>query len=362
MAGGGAERVFLLLAEGLAKLGWSVDLVAADATGPLLADVPEQAALVEFGASHVTSAVLPLARYLRRRRPDAVLSAMTHTNLAAIAAVQLSRTKPYLVVTEHQHLSTYLSGPVSRRGRMFPRLVRLLYPLADEVVAVSNGVADDLAQRTGFPRGSILVENNPIQIDDLKARGSVAPSHPWLADEQVPVVLAIGRLTRQKDFGTLLRAFRIVRDRRDVKLVLLGEGEERPMLEALISDLKLSEDVELPGFVPDPYPYYGAADLFVLSSRWEGLPTVLLEAMVFGLPIVSTDCPSGPDEVLEGGRLGELVAVEDPTALATATLEALPEPGKRHRLQYDALCKYDVSRVAERYSEILEGVPSAVRR
>ena len=353
LAGGGAERMFLILARGLARRGWSVDLVVADATGPLLPEVPEDVRLVGLGASHVTTSVLPLARYLRRRRPDAVLTAMSHANLAAIAAVAISRIDTRLVVTEHQHLSTFLAGPATLRARTFPVLMHLLYPYAAEVVAVSEGVADDMAHRAKLPRSSILVEKNPIRIEELRALGAAAPEHPWFGEGEPPVVLGVGRLTRQKDFGTLVRAFRQVRDGRRVRLMLLGEGEDRRMLEGLIAELGLTHDVQIMGFVPNPYPYFQAASLFVLSSLWEGLPTVLLEAMAFGLPIVSTDCPSGPDEILAGGRLGALVPTENPDALARAMIVALSPESVGTVCEYDNLSDYDVETVIDRYSRLL---------
>jgi glycosyltransferase involved in cell wall biosynthesis len=353
--------MFLILAKDLARRGWSVDLVVADATGPLLPEVSPQVRLVGLGAHRVTTSVVPFARYLRRWRPDAVLTAMTHANLTAIVAVALAVIRTRLVVTEHQHLSTSLAGPTRRRERLFPRLIRTLYPRATEVVAVSEGVADDLARRTGLPRSSVRVEKIPIRIEELRTLGVAPPRHPWFGAGEPPVVLGVGRLTRQKDFRTLVRAFRQVRNERRARLMLLGEGEERPMLEALLAELDLTEDVQMMGFVPNPYPYFGAADLFVLSSLWEGLPTVLLEAMVFGLPIVSTDCPSGPEEILEGGRCGALVPTEDPPALARAMAAALPPDGGQVRREYENLSEYDVERVADRYSELLSsGSPGLI--
>jgi glycosyltransferase involved in cell wall biosynthesis len=354
LTGGGAERIFLILAAGLTHRGWSVDLVVAEEGGPLLREVSPRVRLVGLGASHVTRSVVPFASYLRRNRPDAVLTAMTHANLAAIAAVTISGIHTRLVVTEHQHLSTSLAGSAARRERLFPLLIRLLYPRAARVVAVSHGVADDLAERTMLPRSMISVEKNPIRIEELRALGRVPPRHAWFEQGEPPVILGVGRLTRQKDFGTLVRAFGRVHDGRRVRLMLLGEGEERPMLEALVSSLGLAEDVQIMGFVPNPYPYYGAASLFVLSSLWEGLPTVLLEAMAFGLPIVSTDCPSGPKEILEGGRLGGLVPTEDPSALAQAIATALPPGDGRLRREYDNLPGYDVEGVIDRYSRLLD--------
>jgi glycosyltransferase involved in cell wall biosynthesis len=353
LVGGGAERTFLILADGLSRRGWAVDLVVADPAGPLLDEVPTNLRLVDLGASHVAASVLPLARYLRRSRPDAVLTAMTHANLTAIVAVAISGVKTRLVVTEHQHLSTLLSGPATRRERLFPLLMRFLYPRASEVVAVSRGVAEDISRQARLQRSSIRVEKNPIRIEELRSLGAESPPHEWFGEDQPPVVLSVGRLTRQKDFDTLVRAFRQVRDHRPLRLLLLGDGEDRPLLEALVAELGLTDDVQLTGFVANPYPYYAAASLFVLSSVWEGLPTVLLEAMVFGLPIVSTDCPSGPAEILEGGRLGALVPSRDPAALARAITAAVAPDGAVARRRYDSLLDYDVELVVERYSKFL---------
>jgi glycosyltransferase involved in cell wall biosynthesis len=353
LAGGGAERTFLVLASGFARRGWDVDLVVADPTGPLLGEVSPAVRLIGLGAANVTMSIVPFARYLRRRRPDAVLTAMSHANLAAVLAISISRVPTRLVVTEHQHLSTLLAGSATRRERLFPGLMRALYPRAAEVVAVSAGVADDLALRAQIPRSSIRVEKNPIRIEELRALGAEPPRHEWFDAGEPPVVLGVGRLTRQKDFGTLVRAFRRLRDSRAARLLLLGDGEDRQLLERLVAELDLRGDVRIMGFVSNPYPYYAGADLFVLSSLWEGLPTVLLEAMVFGLPIVSTDCHSGPEEILEGGRLGALVRPGDPVALAQAMTAALAPRGEQTRRQYDNLCEYDVERVVDRYSELL---------
>lgn len=353
LAGGGAERTFLILAKGFARRGWSVDLVVADPGGPLLGEVSPDVRLVALGAANVASSIVPFARYLHRRRPHAVLTAMTHANLAAVAAVFISRIHTRLVVTEHQHLSTLLAGSPTRRERLFPGLMRLFYSRAAEVVAVSRGVADDLARRARLPRSSIRVEKNPICVEELRTLGKQLPRHAWFDDGEPPVVLGVGRLTRQKDFGTLVRAFRRLRDGREARLLLLGDGEDRPMLEELVTELDLLDDVQIVGFVPNPYPFYAAASLFVLSSLWEGLPTVLLEAMVFGLPIVSTDCRSGPAEILEGGRLGTLVPTADPAALARAMAAALEPGGGQARRTYN-LAEYDVDRVVDRYLRLLD--------
>ena len=194
------------------------------------------------------------------------------------------------------------------------------------VACVSQGMADDLQALTRLPPGKIRTLYNPVVDPGLPGRADAALDHPWFAPGEPPVLLGIGRLHPQKDFATLLRAFAQVRAVRAARLLILGEGEEREALEALVAELGVAADVALPGFAANPYAYLSRAGAFVLSSRWEGLPTVVIEALACGAPVVSTDCPSGPDEILQGGRLGALTPVGDDAALARAILDTLAAP------------------------------------
>ncbi|HYP53040.1 MAG TPA: glycosyltransferase, partial [Pyrinomonadaceae bacterium] len=173
------------------------------------------------------------------------------------------------------------------------------------------------------------------------------------AGDGARVLLAVGRLTEQTDFPMLLRAFRMLRDRRsDARLMIAGEGEGRARLEALIGELNLTDDVALPGFVTNPYALMSRAAAFVLSSRWEGLPTVLIEALACGCPVVATDCPSGPREILNGGDYGALVPVGDAAALCDAMSRVL-EARPRAALLKEHAARYSVERAAGRYLELL---------
>jgi glycosyltransferase involved in cell wall biosynthesis len=214
------------------------------------------------------------------------------------------------------------------RMRLMPKLVRRFYRWADGIVAVSKGVADDLVQVTGLPPERIQVIYNPIVTPELMAKAQDTLDHPWFGPGQPPVILAVGRLDPQKDFHTLIRAFAQVRQIRLSRLLILGEGEERQALEALVCQLGLQDDVCLPGFVANPYPYMTRAGVFVLSSRWEGLPGVLIEALYCGVPLVSTDCPSGPREILANGQYGKLVPVGDVVAM-TQAIVAMLNSGKK---------------------------------
>jgi glycosyltransferase involved in cell wall biosynthesis len=204
-----------------------------------------------------------------------------------------------------------------------PLLIRLFFPKAHAIVAVSNGVADDLSRVSGISRQSIRVIYNPVVSSTLIAKSTEPACHPWLSNDRIPVVVGMGRLTRQKSFETLIHAFATVRSQIPSRLIILGEGEERPFLERLMMNLGIAEDVDLPGFISNPYPFLSKASLFVLSSRWEGLPWVLIEALACGSKVVSTDCPSGPREILDNGAFGQLCPVENVSAMATAMIRAL---------------------------------------
>jgi len=271
-------------------------------------------------------------------------------NLAAILACRLVRPRVPVVVTQHNHLSTFTAHADRRLDRLMPRLLRVGYPFADRIVAVSRGVADDLAAITGLRPERIRVVYNPVVFDRIATAGSAAVEHPWLAAKTGPVLVALGRLVDQKDFVTLIRA--VARLAEECRLVILGEGPARPRLEALVGDLGMAGRVDLPGYVDNPYPAMRAADAFVLSSRWEGLPTVLIEALAFDTPIVATDCPSGPREILDDGTWGRLVPPGDPVALAAAISAALVEPRvDRPR----ARLPYDLDTVTRRYLDLLPG-------
>lgn len=323
MDGGGAQRAIAKLAAGLAAAGQDVDLVLAHARGPCLAELPPQVRVIDLGAGRLATAVLPLARYLRRSRPRVVFSALDYVNVVAVLARAVSRSRVPLLVSERNTLSAAVAHTRRRSTRWMPHLLRLAYPHADAVVAVSRGVADDLEALCGLPAGSVRVLDNPVVTPELAERRALPVEHPWLRDKQVPVVLAVGRLVPQKDFETLLEAFAAVRRQRPARLVILGEGPLRADLEKHCADLGVSADVSLPGFCANPYPAMAAADVFVLSSRFEGSPGALIEAMSCGTPVVATDCPSGPRELLAGGRHGRLVPVGDSAALAAGLEDAL---------------------------------------
>lgn len=322
LAGGGAERVTLNLARGLAEKGLRVDLVVPNATGELEGQVPEGVNLVGMGGLRTLQSVPKLIDYLRRVRPRALLSAMNHANVAAAWAAKLARFRGRLVLAEHVQLPP---GSASLWQRAFNLSIGISYRFADAVVAVSQGVKQSLVKNAGVNRDRIVVIFNPVIADGFDRQGQ-HPVPSLLAELRGPVFLGIGRLEPQKNLSLLLRSFADLRQRRNAQLVILGEGSERPKLEALAEELGVQEDVYMPGFVSDPYAYMAHSQAFVLSSDWEGLPTVLIEALAVGAQVVSTDCPSGPHEILAAGKYGRLVPMRDAAALSEAMEAALDEP------------------------------------
>jgi glycosyltransferase involved in cell wall biosynthesis len=349
LAGGGAQRVFLDLAQGLLDRSIDVDVVLVRDEGPLRDSVPSGAELVTLGGKEVSRAVPRLARYLRSRRPDVVVPAITHMNLCTLLAARLVRPRVPVVVTGVNHLTTAARHAVLFQDRITPRLARVGYPWADAVVALSEGVADDVASAARLPRSRVEVIPSPVNFGRLAAAAREQTDHPWLVDKTGPVLLAAGRLTEQKDFPTLLRALALLDD--DIRLVLLGEGELRASLERLAQELGIAKRVDFPGFSRNHYPACAACDVFVLSSKWEGLPTVLIEALFLGAPIVSTDCPSGPAEILEGGRWGRLVPPGEPEALARAIRATLADG--RRPVGPAACDRVRIDTVSERWAELL---------
>lgn len=335
-----------------AAWGLRVDLLQVRGHGPHIAEPPANLRLLDLGARHVLSALPALVRYLRRERPVALLSDKDRVNRTAILARSLARSRSRLVVRLGTTLSRNLEsrGPVERWVQR--RSVRWLYRQADRLLVPSQGVADDLADHTGFPSEQISVVRSPIVTQSLAEQALLQPGHPWFADPSAPVILGVGELGYRKDFETLIRAFARLRARRPCRLIILGRGRRRERLESLARELGVDDDLDLPGFESNPYAFMARADLFVLSSRWEGMPVALVEALACRTPVVSTDCPSGPREVLEGRSVGELVPVEDDQAMAGA-MEAMLDRRVPAAALDAAVAEYRVGRSAAAYLRVL---------
>lgn len=357
LLGGGAERTMLNLAHGLSDRGYDIDLVLARSAGPYLEQVSKDLRIIDLSRGrrirkHHTLRSLPaMVRYLRTEQPDGMISSMAPANVTAIIAKRLAGYDGRLVINEQNTMSLQASSSRHRLIKLSPKLAKLFYPSAYQVVGVSEGVVDDLVRTTGIDRNKVEVIYNPVITAELRRKARETLDHPWFKHGEPPVIIAVGTLTEQKDFATLLEAFASVRVHRRARLIILGEGRLREPLEALVHDLGLADSVSLPGFVDNPYAYMSHAAVFVLSSRWEGLPTVLIEAMACGTPVVATDCPSGPREILKGGKLGCLVPVGDRDALAEGIGGALDS--QTSTVAPECLEPYDTDVIMDKYIRLL---------
>lgn len=299
----GVDKIILNLIQGFIEKGLKVDLVLNRASkSSMLKELPSEVELIDLKADGFSKYLPKLIQYLREKRPKTLLSAGHTSSEIAIIAKRLAFVSTKVVVSEHSNLSfeTQTGDPLGNRfkSRLIPLAVRLLYPFANGIIAVSNGVGRDLAMTAKLPLESIETIYNPTITPQLLKASQESLEHPWFAPGQPPVILGVGRLEPQKDFSSLIHAFAKVRKVQPAKLMILGSGREEKKLNSLIQELGLEEDVAMPGFVNNPYSYMAKARVFVLSSIWEGLPTVLIEALAVGVPVVSTNCPSGPEEIL----------------------------------------------------------------
>jgi glycosyltransferase involved in cell wall biosynthesis len=354
LRGGGAERMMANLAGAMTTLEASVDLVMVRREGQFLSRIPDSVRVVELRSGRVNRSVPAFARYLRRERPAAVLSTLTHVNVAALLARRVARVPTRMVVREANFVSAnrkHLEYPLVRFAY---RVMPWVYPWADAIVTVSDDVAVDLARFVDVPPGRIITLANPVVTDDLFEAARQPVAHRWLSEGDQPVILAAGRLVPQKDFATLIRAFSEVRKHKAARLIVLGEGPERPVLQALVEELELTTDVVMPGFVENPHAWLSRASVFALSSAWEGSPNVLVEAMACGVPVISTDCPGGCLEILGQGAYGSLVPVGDAGAMASGIRELLDTQADGSRGRERAM-DYSARRSAAAYLRVLRG-------
>lgn len=359
--GGGAERVMIHLAEGFAAKGWGIDLVVGQVTGAHTARLPSTINLVDLQAKspQILTKTLSLIRYLRQQQPDILLTTLGIMNAAAWAR-RLSGVPTQVVMVVQTHLTQQFRdrhSPLVRWVRS--QIVRRFYPWADHWVAAFQGVADDVAALVGIGPDRARAIYNPVVRFDSASKAIEPVDHPWLSKGQLPVLLGVGRLVKQKDFATLIRTFAQVRVQQPYRLVIIGDTDEceadiKPALEQLIADLAVGSDVAFLGLVENPYNYMARAQVFIMSSIYEGFGNVVAEALAVGMSVVSTDCESGPAEILGQGRFGRLVAVVDSNALATAIVEALSAPLTPKGLKAQSRSDFTIEAIVNQYCEVIE--------
>ncbi|WP_276253294.1 glycosyltransferase [Halomontanus rarus] len=352
----GVNRVLLNLLTELDSRGYSVDLVLTHPRGNFLADLPPQVRVFTLNSfSRLGTSMLSycpsLVYYLRQTHPDVLLAARPHTNPLTLFSNQMAGDTSRTVVCIHS-IPSHQMKQRNTVHKLWSIFTSGLYRWADEIVAVSEGVKKDAASSLHLPLDNLSVIHNPIVTPHLYHQSQQPVAHRWFVNEEPPVILGAGRLHAQKDFSTLITAFSYVAEEVDSRLVILGDGEMRSELETVIEKHNLQEVVSLPGWTNNPYAYMARSSLFALSSITEALPSVLIEALACGCPPVSTACSSGPIEILENGRYGPLVPVNNPEALANALVSTLRNPPDEALLR-DRATDFSVSSITDEYEKII---------
>lgn len=355
LGGGGAEKHLVRVANHLDRSRFRVSVAVLRGGGSYEADLAGDVQLHPLGVRGLVQGVLPLSRLMRQERPDVVCSVMDHVNCLAIAATRILRNRPPVVACVQVATSMEWEREPSLRKRVLLRAMRYLYPSAARVVAISEGVRQDLQRFVlGIEERTIVIYN--AGMDEAVEQLAVEPDVSLSRDLGVPLLVACGRLTEQKGFLHLLRALALVREHIPAELWVLGEGDQRAALETEVRRLGLERAVRLAGFQRNPYPYMREADVFVLSSLWEGFGNVVTEAMAVGTPVVATDCPHGPAEIIQHGESGLLVPPGDPRALAEAILRVLRDGALRQRLAEQGRKRseaFTAPAIAEQYARVL---------
>jgi glycosyltransferase involved in cell wall biosynthesis len=362
LAGGGVERQSLIIAEEFRRHGADVTLVLHRLRGELLDQVPPGLRVVDLNSSRTLMDVLGLVRFLRKEKPDILLSNVDLNNIAALLAKGISFSDTKMVICQHNPLSVSFVAGEAWLYRHIALSYRMLSPLISRAVAVSGGVAEELRTLAKLPAGSVLTINNPVVGPDFQARSQEIADHPWFrrpggALSNQPVFVTAGRLVPQKDHETMIRALAIHRRQVDSRLIILGVGPRYDALRDLAARLDLTHAVDFPGFRGNALPFFRAADAFLLSSRCEGFGNVIVEALGCGTPVISTDCKYGPAEILDRGRYGVLVEAGNPAAMAeamdqVATLrEQFPSDLLRRRA-----AEFNYATCASRYMAMFEAL------
>ena len=355
---GGAQRTIVNLVKGLPLHRFFASLVVARGSGAARDWLEKEHEIIDLGCARTRDALLPLRRYLAAERPDILFATMVDANIVAALAARLVGHRPHLILRE--------TNPHRARndlGRIRRWAVQWAYPRADALVALSNGVGRELIADYGLDPARVVTIHNPVDTESWRRRAETARAGapPWGSFAgKGPVLVAVGRLIRQKGFDLLLRALaRCQGAGRQARLVIVGEGPERRALEALAAELGIAERVLLAGFATDPAAWYAHGDLFVLPSRWEGFGHVIVEAMACGLPVVAFDCPYGPIDILGDGEGGVLVPPEDVAALAVTLDRILGDRDRRARLAAAAphiAERFSQSRIVREYARLIEAV------
>ncbi|MBM4140172.1 MAG: glycosyltransferase [Nitrospira sp.] len=360
LRGGGSEKVLLNLLKGLDRNEFFITLILYERVFdfPLpenvevkILDIYTSRNILKLTKSFILK-IVNLSRLIRQNKPDIVFSLLSSTNVAAIVAKLFSWTKCKVIVSDHTHPSTNLKNEIY--GGITKIFIKYLYPKANKIIAVSEGIKQDLIKNFNIPEDKVVVIYNPVDIKEIETLSKEKADHPWFYEE-VPIIVSVGRITKQKGYPYLIKAFSLVKRSLTCRLLIIGEGEDKMELIEMTKELDLKGDIEFLGFQKNPFKYMARSSVFILSSLYEGFGNVIVEAMALGLPVISTDCPSGPSEIIDDRKNGLLVPIKDERALAKAMIDALTDSRLKDDLCREAKLKaqsYDLNKIIERYRSI----------
>jgi glycosyltransferase involved in cell wall biosynthesis len=351
LEGGGIQKATTRLLRELIRRDIRTTLVVINGSGPTRKEVPEGCVLIDLHHTRTRFAFISLFKYLVNEKPSVGISSQTHLNVLMIIIRFLSGYPKHLVVREHNTFSeeNIKIGGLFERSRVW--LIRLLYRFSSEFVAVSKSVAISINQYAKYKK-DIRVIQNGIAVNEIRELKSHPPDHPWLENGgNKKIIVGIGRLSRQKNFSDLLIAFSRIKDPKQARLLILGEGAELENLQTLSRELQIEDRVDFPGYIENPYPILAQADVFVSPSKWEGFGNVVLEALACGAPIVATDCPGGPADILEGKPFARIVPLDDAHAMAEAIEEQMMYKTDRTQIiQYAQ--QFSIGTTAQQYIDM----------
>jgi len=357
---GGSNRFVIKVAAGLAKRGYRVDLIAIDPRGQYASETTAGLRRIDLGIIPIKGmtllkAIWSLKKYIQNERPNVLMAATTSVNILAVTANFLARNTTSVVVSERSPIKAS-AVDASTMSRLYRRLIPTVYPRAAKVIAVSKGVADELISSYQIDSKLVSVIYNPVVSKDIDRLKDKPVNEPWLQESTIPVVLAVGRLHPAKDFSTLIRGFAVLRSRIEARLIILGEGRCRLDLQELVAELGLQDSVRIPGFVENPYAYMSRANVLAMTSVYEGICNVVIEALACGCPVVATDCTGGgPREVLEHGKWGALIPTKDPRQLSEALATALTSEHEPENYMQRA-AYFSVESSLDKYQELFSAL------
>lgn len=352
LEGGGIQKATMRLIQEFIKKNIQVELVAVNAKGRIRNEIPEGCSVIDLKCSKTRYAFFRLIRYLFSEKPLIAISSQTHLNVLIIVARLLTGYPKHLIVREHITFNTEIATDKKIQERVRPWMIRSFYPFASRFVTVSADSARSIHKYAEYKK-EIRVIQNGLNINSIHSMSNRPSMHPWLSDHKnIKTIVGMGRLSPQKNFFDLLRAFSLLENKQDYRLVILGEGLELEKLKKASADLYIQDCVDFPGFVENPYPILARADVFVLSSKWEGFANVIIEALACGVPIVATNCPGGPSDILTDKPFARIVPISDPSAMSNAIEEMLTIQKNKEEIIEHART-YDIQEIAQQYIDLI---------